>query len=91
MRPVLHRVAAIAQARMGYSGVDEELQRAVAAARDYDAQYDLAAALDLCQRFSGPDPERADERDAILSRLGIERLPEPPLGLEPLAQLAAAG
>jgi tetratricopeptide (TPR) repeat protein len=88
--PLLHRVAAIALARLEREGALEQLEISLTVARERDALYDVAAALDLLERISAPDPERARERDELLSRLGVERLPVPALGPVAAATAVAA-
>jgi tetratricopeptide (TPR) repeat protein len=87
--PLLHRVIAIARTRLQRGGAWEHVETSIAVARERDALYDLAAALDLSELTSEPDVERARERDEILTRLGVERLPTPSLGIGVEAPAAA--
>jgi tetratricopeptide (TPR) repeat protein len=87
--PLLHRVIAIARTRLQRGGAWEHVETSIAVARERDALYDLAAALDLSELTSEPDVERARERDEILTRLGVERLPTPSLGIVVEAPAAA--
>jgi class 3 adenylate cyclase/tetratricopeptide (TPR) repeat protein len=75
--PLLHRVSAVALMRLGRSGALEELEISLVTARERGALYDIAAALDLLELLSTPDAARAQERDGILMRLGVEQLPTP--------------
>jgi tetratricopeptide (TPR) repeat protein len=77
--PLLHRVRAIALARIGDHAAEDALARSLTLARERAALYDLASGLDVAEALSWPDPERSLERDTILARLGIERLPPLPL------------
>jgi tetratricopeptide (TPR) repeat protein len=85
--PLLHRVSATALWRLERAGTTEQLETSLMLARDRGALYDVAAALDLFERISEPDPERANERDAILLQLGVVQLPTPRLnaGTTPVA------
>jgi tetratricopeptide (TPR) repeat protein len=79
MLPLLHRVRAISLTRLGRDEASDEVAIALTVARERGTPFDLAAALDLAETLTWPDPERARERDDICERLGIERLPTPPL------------
>jgi tetratricopeptide (TPR) repeat protein len=76
-RPLLHRTRAVALNRMGTNGAVDELETSLTSARERGALYDIAAALDLLEALCGSDTDRAAERDAILTRLGVQRLPTP--------------
>jgi tetratricopeptide (TPR) repeat protein len=77
--PLLYRIRATALAQLGRDGASEALATSLAAARERDALYDIAAALKLADSLLGPDSASARERDAILDRLGVQLLPAPPL------------
>jgi tetratricopeptide (TPR) repeat protein len=77
--PLLHRIRAIALARLGRDDAADELSKSLALARQCGALYDVAAGLDLALAMSWVDSEHARERDEILAQLGIESLPMPPL------------
>lgn len=89
--PLLYRVRAIALARLGEDGADDALNMALALAREREALYDVGAGLDVAESIWWPDSERAQERDAILARLGVERLPELPIGPAAVTELSTAG
>jgi class 3 adenylate cyclase/tetratricopeptide (TPR) repeat protein len=77
--PLLHRVSAIALARLEQEGALTQLEVSLTTARERGALYDIAAALDLFDQLFEPDVRRAQERDAILTRLGVERQPTLPI------------
>ena len=82
---LLHRVYGTALARLGdLVGAAFELDRSLRAARARGADYEIVSTLDVLDRLdrrSGvSDPVRTAERDALLMRLRIERMPEPALG-----------
>jgi hypothetical protein len=87
--PLLHRVSAIALARLEREDALSELEMSLTTARERGALYDIAAALDLFEQLFEPDAQRARERDAILTRLGVERLPTVPLDTSVGAPAAA--
>jgi class 3 adenylate cyclase/tetratricopeptide (TPR) repeat protein len=77
-RALIHRLRGMALARLGRIRVAiEELEESLAAARQRGAEYDVAAAIDLLGSLGAIDPDLAHERDSILARLRIERLPQP--------------
>ncbi len=78
---LLHRIRALALARLSDDEAKDALAVSLALAREREALYDLAAGLDLAETLTWPDAERAQERDAILARLGIERLPTLPVAV----------
>jgi tetratricopeptide (TPR) repeat protein len=81
--PLLHRASGIALARRGdVHGAERELQLALAIARERGALYDIAATLDALDTMGLLASGGARERDALLARLQIERLP----GWEPDAR-----
>jgi hypothetical protein len=78
----LRRVRGVALARLGRTqAAVTELESALALARDRGARYDIAATLHVLGRLNGRSHELAAERDQLLTRLGIERLPVVQLGL----------
>ena len=80
-RPLLTRMAGIALARLGErKGAMRELEHALRTARDRGAEYDIAATIDAMAAIDGADSTLLRERDEILKRLKIERLPAPVLG-----------
>jgi tetratricopeptide (TPR) repeat protein len=88
--PLLHRVTAVALARLGRNGASAEIERSLTVARERGALYDVAAALDLSAALGDPEPTRLRERDEILARLGVQRLPSPRLAEPELAIAAPA-
>ena len=80
--PLLSRVAGIALARLGR--VEEaraELATALQSARGRRAEYDVAATIDAMAALEEADAELLRDRDEILGRLKIVRLPAPALDL----------
>jgi tetratricopeptide (TPR) repeat protein len=79
-RPLLQRAAGIALARLGQTeAAREELTSALASGRERAAAYDVAATIDALDGLSSADRGMLRERDAILERLKIVRLPTPAL------------
>jgi tetratricopeptide (TPR) repeat protein len=79
-RPLLRRVAGIAQARLGQQAVAlRELRQSLETARSRNGEYDIAATIDMIDHIGGADPDLLLERDRILERLRIQRLPVPDL------------
>jgi tetratricopeptide (TPR) repeat protein len=79
-RPLLTRMGGIALARLGQTeAAMRELRHSLKTARDRSAEYDIAATIDAIDAFGGADPELRRERDEILARLRITRLPAPAL------------
>ena len=77
-RPLLTRMGGIALARLGQENAAmRELTHSLKAARDRGAEYDIAATIDAMAAIAGVTPDLLKERDEILSRLKIERLPTP--------------
>ena len=97
---LLHRVRGFAFAQLDdLAAAEDALEASLAQARAQAEEYEVAITLDALKALSaltGRDepPERTTERDAILARLGVERLPDPPLAapatrrLEPTLRLA---
>jgi tetratricopeptide (TPR) repeat protein len=85
----IKRVRAIALARLGrHNEAIEELEYALSIARERDAVYDVAAILDVLRTLGACSQADLTERDSILLRLGIERLPAleiVPSGRQPVA------
>jgi len=80
LRPMLSRAAGIAFARMGEKPASiRELRHALKAARDRRADYDIAATIDALAALEDAEPELLADRDEILERLKIKRLPAPML------------
>jgi Flp pilus assembly protein TadD len=78
--PLLARVSGIALARLGRIGeARDELRGALQAARERRSEYDLAATIDVIDMLEGAADELLRERDAIVARLRITRLPAPAL------------
>ena len=77
---LLHRIAGIALLRLGRT--DQAVRRLVDAldcARERGGEYDIAATVDVLAVLGVAQPEDVSERDAILARLRIVRLPRPQL------------
>jgi predicted nicotinamide N-methyase len=73
-------VAGIAQARLGQQAVAlRELRQSLETARSRNGEYDIAATIDMIDHIGGADPDLLLERDRILERLRIQRLPVPDL------------
>jgi tetratricopeptide (TPR) repeat protein len=78
LRPLLTRVGGIALARLGEREASaRELQHSLRAARDRDADYEIAATIDAMDAIGSADPQMLIERDRILEQLKIQRLPRP--------------
>jgi class 3 adenylate cyclase/tetratricopeptide (TPR) repeat protein len=80
-RPLLERVSGVALARL--SRLDEaetELRRALASAKDRGADYDVAATIAVLESIGAADEDVLRDRDAIVARLKIVRLPVPVAG-----------
>jgi hypothetical protein len=70
----------IALARLGEKGgAIRELEHSLRTARERAAEYDIAATIDSMDLVDGADPDLLRERDEILARLKISRLPRPSL------------
>jgi tetratricopeptide (TPR) repeat protein len=79
-RPLLERVAGIALARLGKRDAAlSELMTALDSARERASNYDVAATIDVLGVLGLADPALLSERDEILLRLKISRMPAPPL------------
>lgn len=76
---MLHRASAIALARTGdQDAASEELALSIEAARAREEYYELALALDARAALGVLDHDRLAERDEIVARLGVVRLPAIP-------------
>lgn len=86
----LKRIRGIALARLGARGeAVSELDASLLMARQTGALYDLAATLDVLHALGVGGEQQTGERDSLLERLGIARLPA--LELEAMTtELAAA-
>ena len=79
--PLLRRVAGVALARLGrIEQARGELAAALESARERGAEYDVAATIDAMEAVGATDAELLRERDEILDRLKVVRLPAPALG-----------
>jgi hypothetical protein len=82
---LLHRVRGFAFAQLDdLAAAEDALEASLAEARAQAEEYEVAVTLDALKALSvltgRPEPdERTEERDAILARLAVERLPAPPL------------
>jgi class 3 adenylate cyclase/tetratricopeptide (TPR) repeat protein len=82
-RPLLTRMAGIALARLGETrGAMRELEHSLRAARARGADYDVAATIDAMAAIDGANSTLLRERDEILERLNIIRLPTPALAAQ---------
>jgi tetratricopeptide (TPR) repeat protein len=85
-RPLATRAAGIALARLGEEAAAmRELRHSLNTARERAAAYDIAATIDTIDALGNADPHLLAERDEILARLRIARLPTPVLA-EPATQ-----
>jgi class 3 adenylate cyclase/tetratricopeptide (TPR) repeat protein len=81
-RPLLERMSGVALLRLGLRDAAEaQLARALHAARDRSADYEIAATIDVLDAIDLADDELRRERDEILARLKVERLPTPAMAL----------
>jgi class 3 adenylate cyclase/tetratricopeptide (TPR) repeat protein len=79
-RPLLTRMGAVALARLGQrEAAMREFRHSLTTARARDSQYDIAATIDAMAAVGGADGDLLAERDEILGRLKISRLPAPAL------------
>ena len=75
-RPLLQRVSGIALARLGrVDEAGEQLRISLASAREAGADYEVAATIDVLDSFGLAGPGMLRDRDEIMERLRIERLP----------------
>jgi hypothetical protein len=93
---LLHRVRAFAFAQLDdLAAAEDALEASLAQARAQAEEYEVAVTLDALNALSAmtgrPEPpSRARERDAILVRLDVERLPDPPLTPSAPVRMAAS-
>jgi hypothetical protein len=79
-RPLLERVCGIALARLGrVDEAEEQLRISLASARKGGADYEVAATIDVLDSLGVADQGLLRDRDDIVKRLKIERLPVPAL------------
>jgi class 3 adenylate cyclase/tetratricopeptide (TPR) repeat protein len=82
---LLHRVRAFAFAQVGdLAAAEDALEASLAEARAQAEEYEIGVTLDALAALSALTGRaeaagRIRERDAILARLDVERLPDPPL------------
>jgi tetratricopeptide (TPR) repeat protein len=77
-RPMLTRLAGIALARLGQTeAAVRELTQSLRSARERRSDYDIAATIDALDGLGAADPEAVEQRDEIVARLRIVRLPTP--------------
>ena len=86
LEPLLHHVAGVALAQLNdVAAATDALEAAVTAARAADLPFELALALDALERLSArgerTSPRRLRERDELLARMDIVRLPAPPVAI----------
>jgi class 3 adenylate cyclase/tetratricopeptide (TPR) repeat protein len=75
--PLLQRVVGIASARLGRMAAAEAALRAgLVTARGQGSDYDVAATIDILDEIGAAGADLLAERDEILRRLRIVRLPE---------------
>jgi tetratricopeptide (TPR) repeat protein len=85
LAPLLHRIRGIALGQMGnFAAAEGALGASLAEARIQAEAYEIAVtlhALLALQLHAGrrPDPSQILERDRLFTRLGVERVPLPPL------------
>ena len=81
LEPLLHHVAGVALAQMGrIAAARVALTAALDAARASELPLETVLALDALEQLGArSSPLRRRERDALLARLDIVRLPSPPL------------
>ncbi|MGZ4305893.1 MAG: hypothetical protein ACXVEW_08370, partial [Solirubrobacteraceae bacterium] len=79
-RPLLERVSGIALARLGRSDeAEEHLRMSLADARERGADYEVAATIDVLDGLGLAGQDMRRDRDEILKRLKIKRMPVPAL------------
>ena len=75
-RPLLQRASGIALTRLGrLDEADEQLRIALAGAREAGADYEVAATIDALDSLGAAGQDMLIDRDEIVERLKIERLP----------------
>ena len=79
--PLLRRIVGIALCRLGRTDASKrELLGGLEVARKRGEEYDIAATADVLAELGAAQPDDVHERDEILTRLRIDRLPKPDLG-----------
>jgi class 3 adenylate cyclase/tetratricopeptide (TPR) repeat protein len=79
LQSTAHRLRAAALLQLqDRAGALAELEESVRIARDANAVYELALALDLSAAI-GADPSAAEDSRALLERLGVQSVARPPL------------
>ena len=79
-RPLLQRVSGIALARLGRSDEAEtQLRSALATARRTGVDYEVAATIEVLDSLGAAEADMLRDRNEIVERLKIERLPVPVL------------
>ena len=77
-RPLLQRVCAIALARLDRNDeAAEQLRISLASGQAAGADYEVAATIDVLDALGLAGPDMRRDRDEIMGRLRIERLPVP--------------
>jgi hypothetical protein len=90
--PWLKRIRGIALARLGrLDEAMDELDDSLGVARQRGALYQVAATLDVLHALGAESDQVAGERDSLLGRLGIERLPALEFGSTTNEPAAAIG
>ena len=75
-RSLVERASGIALARLGrHDAAADQLAHALQAARERRAHYEIAATIDVLDAIDRANDSLRRERDAILARLKIDRLP----------------
>jgi hypothetical protein len=75
-RPLLQRVSGIALARLGrVDEAGEQLRLSLAGARDAGADYETATTIDVLDSLGVAGQDMRRDRDEIIERLQIQRLP----------------
>jgi tetratricopeptide (TPR) repeat protein len=81
----VHRIRAVALARLDRTDAAlDELEASVRAARDARDDHDLAATIDVLDQLGVAELPLLRERDEVLARLQIRRLPTPVLRHRPV-------
>jgi class 3 adenylate cyclase/tetratricopeptide (TPR) repeat protein len=79
-RPLLQRVSGIALARLGRSDeAERQLRSALATAREDGVDYEVAATIEVLDSLGAAEADMLRDRNEIVERLKIERLPVPVL------------
>ncbi|HEV7176193.1 MAG TPA: hypothetical protein VGN29_11915, partial [Solirubrobacteraceae bacterium] len=75
-RPLLQRASGIALARLSrLDEADEQLRIALGGAMEAEADYEVAATIDALDSLGAAGQDMLIDRDEIVERLKIERLP----------------